>query len=73
MLGFANARIVLSSLEDDATGIVSLVTSLSPDQSSNAPAGVSSSTGAAPRVTGVVGKEALFGAAGVLGAAVFGL
>lgn len=62
---------MLSSLVDEATGIVS--SSASPTPSSSVSVAVSSSTAAAARVTGVVGREVMFGAAGVLGAAVFGL
>ncbi|CBX98761.1 predicted protein [Plenodomus lingam JN3] len=46
--------------------------SASPSASVSAGVSQSSSTAAAPRITGAVGMEVMFGAAGVLGAAVFG-
>lgn len=67
---------MLSSLQNDASGIVSVSASANPSASPSAGASsgvqTSAATGAAPRATGAVGMEVMFGAAGVLGAAVFG-
>lgn len=88
---------VLASLEDDATGLVSIQTGspgsgavassvlsksfTAPVLTTQAPSTGSVSTGSAPsqatgaafKVTGGVGRELLFGAAGAIGAGVFGL
>ena len=67
--------VVMSSLMNDASGAVSL-NSQSPSPSPSQSAGASQSVstgGAAARPTGAVRLEVMFGAAGLLGAAVFGL
>lgn len=87
--------VVLASLRDDATALVTIQTG-SPSESSSAalstmgPTSVTApvltasansntgprdtaSTGAASRATGAVGREMLFGAAGAVGAGIFGL
>ncbi|KAJ8119131.1 hypothetical protein OPT61_g16 [Boeremia exigua] len=87
--GFENVpATVLASLEDDATGIVTIQTGSPTDDAArstteSAPVLTAStggsaptetaSTGAAPKAIGVVRHELLFGAAGALGVGVFGL
>ncbi|KAI8943089.1 hypothetical protein NX059_001120 [Plenodomus lindquistii] len=70
-------REMLSSLSSDASTITTSIASssqrASPSASLSAGVSASSSTGAAPKATGALGVEAMFGAAGVLGAAVFAL
>lgn len=97
-------RLVLASLEDDATGLVTIqksnpggsaAESASTERSAassalasaSEPTGASSAslpgstgtpvltqtTNAAPRATGAVARELLFGAAGAIGAGIFGL
>ncbi|KAF2851757.1 hypothetical protein T440DRAFT_57475 [Plenodomus tracheiphilus IPT5] len=67
---------LLSSLKSDALTITTTPASSSmsatPSGSLSAVVSASSSTAAAPRVTGVIGMDVMFGAAGVLGAAAFG-
>jgi hypothetical protein len=96
--------VVIESLEDEATGLVTVQTSspsgsgpatgstsaqssvtLSGSASASEPTQVSLSlpggsgtavtatTNAAPRATGVIGRDMLFGAAGAIGAGIFGL
>ncbi|KAF1849328.1 uncharacterized protein K460DRAFT_375984 [Cucurbitaria berberidis CBS 394.84] len=62
---------VLSSLVEATTVVVS--TSASSSQSRSSSVATSSSTAAAPKITGAVGVDVIFGAAGLLGAAVFGV
>ncbi|KAH9866180.1 hypothetical protein J1614_008745 [Plenodomus biglobosus] len=67
---------MLSSLSNDASTITTTPASssmrASPSASLSAGVSSSGSTAAAPRVTGAAGMEVMFGAAGALGAAVFG-
>lgn len=80
---------VLERLENDATGIVSIqtdsltthsalftapvLTTQAPSTGSAATSAPAEATGAAPRAVGFVGREFLFGAAGALGAGIFGI
>ncbi|CAO2651974.1 Nn.00g002570.m01.CDS01 [Neocucurbitaria sp. VM-36] len=63
---------MLSSLVDEATEVVSS-TATNPSSRNSASVLASSSTAAAPRITRSVGVDLMFGAAGGLGAVVFGL